>query len=479
VVANRPYSKRVNQGNLEADYSFLAGQAVKAGVDWQSIDRRCNGTWIDCSFADSSNETTERLEYRFRFRDTLSGRVGADWSQRTVDYNANAWMALVPALQATNIPSLVAAGGGAYSGSVYNFLLANGLTANGLPLPANGTSPFTGSTLLTYQTLFGTGNGSLSQNYYGNHNVTNNWAGLDIYNMANRDRSRVRGTVDWQASETFDLQFGGDYRHENYPDSIYGLKSTNGWSLNFDGDYNAGDDLSLNAFYTYEDQHSKTAGDTASNGTVNAVGVTAAAGGTAYTTANGATGVNTAVAGLCGSDAATGLLPAAGQTAVTQFQIFNNNVKIDKCDNWSTDMRDQTHTVGLGLTKRRLFSPKFGLHADVSYSRSTTSNTMTGGSYNAPSTAAFVAGIPAQVFINATSLPDVVTRTLRLKLVGDYRMTKTSLVRMSYMYANLKVDDYQYSTNLPANTSGTVMPDFEAAPNYTVNVFGVTYVYTF
>jgi hypothetical protein len=481
IVANRPYSKRVNQLDFDADYGFARGQSVKAGVDYQSIDRHCSGTWIDCSFADNSRETTGKLEYRFHAGDTLSGRLAGDYGFRHVNYNDNAWMSLVPALGASS-PYLMglAPGSGQYNGSILSFLTANGLSAYGLPLAANSGAPFTGNTLATYQALFGTGNGGLSNNFYANHNITDNWPGLDVYNMANRDRSRFRGGLDWQATERLSLQTSADYRHDKYPDSTYGLQSSDAWSWNLDGDYSASEDLSLSAYYTYENQDSKSAGSSVSNGNISAVAASAT--GPAYVTnstlVGAATPRNTAVVGGCVSNGVDTQV-VGGVTNPTPYQIYNNAAKVDPCNNWQTDMRDKTDTLGIAITKKRLFTPKLTLRGDVSYTRAVTTNSMSGGFYYASSVATFTSGVPAVYYVNAAALPDVVTTTIRVRLTGDYKLTKASLFRFSYTYANLHTNDYQYNTNQPATTSGSVMPDFETAPNYAVHIVGLSYAYMF
>jgi len=362
---------------------------------------------------------------------------------------------------------------------VLGFLNANGLTANGLNLPANSASGLTGAALLTYQALFGTGNGSLSKNYFGSNNFTPNWQGLDIFNMANRDHSRVRGALDWAATEQFSVQFGGDYRHDKYPESVYGLKSSDAYSLNLDGDFAASEDLSVSGYFTYENQLSRTAGDAASNGTVNAVATNAAGAGPAYV--GGAPAVvagaalNSQVVGLCAGDSAT----VAGAASPTQFQIYQNNLKTDACTNWSTEMRDKTDTLGIALTKKRLFTDKLNVRSDLSYTRSTTTNSINGGSYSTNAYAGYVSGVPAAYFVNATAMPDVIVTTIRLRLTGDYKLTKTSSARFSYAYMNLHSNDYQYATNQPANTSNTVMPSFESSPSYAVHVVGLSYFYNF
>jgi predicted porin len=133
----------------------------------------------------------------------------------------------------------------------------------------------------------------------------------------------------------------------------------------------------------------------------------------------------------------------------------------------------------LSVRKRRLFTLKLSLRADVSYSHSVTSNTMTGGTYAANSVAAFTGGVPAVYYIAAQSMPDVSTNTLQLRLRVGYALSKASALRLNYAFSKLHTDDWVYATNQAANTSGTVMPIFETAPNYAVQVIGVSYVYSF
>lgn len=466
IVDNRPYSKKLNELDADANYAFARGQALKAGVQWQSIDRSCHDTWIDCSFADSSKETTGRLEYRYTGAGTLSGRVGVDYGKRSVAYNSNAWMSLVPALGATSITGLAGQG---YTGSVLGFLNANGLSAYGLPIGANAPSGFTGNTLAIYRLLYGTGNGGLSNAYYGNNNVTQNWPGLEAYNMDDRTRSRLRGALDWQATDTLTLQTGLDYRHDNYPDAVYGLQSSSAWALNLDGDLAVNDDASVDAYYNHEDQRSTSAGDSASNGSVN----TSAALGTAYHTATGATGTNSTVNGLCAGDSTAGL------TAPTPYQIYNNNLKTAPCTGWQSEIRDRADTIGVAFRLKQLVSPKLSLGGDLSATRAVTANGMTGGFYYANPLAAYVAGAPAVSFLNAEALPDVVATIFQLRLTSGYQLTKASQIRVAYTFKHLQTSDYTYASTLAANTSGSVMPAMAQSPDYSVSLVGVSYVYTF
>ncbi len=458
IVANRPYSKQISQLDLDADYAIARGQSIKAGAQWQAIDRRCAGTWIDCSFADTSRETTGKLEYRYRSEGPLSGRLGIDRGQRVVDYNSNAWMSLVPALGATNLTSLAANG---YGGSVLGFLNAHGLTPYGLPIGSTASSGFTGSNLAIYNLLFGATNGGLSSAYYANANVTQNWPGLDIYNMANRTRDRVRGAIDWQASERFTVQTGFDYRHDNYPDSVYGLQKSTSWALNLDGDFNASEDLTLSAYFSHEDQRNDSAGNSATNGAPGA-----ASAGTAYTQVTGATtsttGTNSTISGQCTGD--PGLLTGP---------------KIASCTGWQSEMRDRTDTLGLAFAKKHLVVRPLSLAGNVSYSHAVSGNAMTGGFYYANSLAPYLAGVPALYYINAAALPDIVTSTVQLHLTGSYQVTKSGTVRVAYSFSQMHVNDYEYGTTSAANTASSVIPVMAQAPDYKVSVVGLSYLFTF
>jgi hypothetical protein len=470
VVANRPYSKRINQADLDAEYKLTRGQTIAASYEWQGVDRWCNGTWIDCSFADSAKESTGKLEYRFTPSETLHGRVAAEMGSRHVDYNPNAWMALAPALQATGIASLNTTAIG-YSGSIYSFLMANGLTPYGLPISAGAASGFTGQTLAVYNLLYGTGNGGLSNAYYGVANVTQNWPGLDVFNMANRQRNRLRGSLNWQANDRFSLQTSADYRRDKYPDNAYGLQDNKSWSLNLDGDFQATSTLSVNGFYSHDDQRSDVAGNSASNGSVSAVTSTVAQGGTKYTTATGATGYNTGISGGCLSSAdASGLL-----TGYTQYQLYQNNSKIAPCTQWQSQMHDRADTLGLAFTKTRLVSERFTLKGDLSLTRSVSNNTVLGGNYVANPLAAYLAGTPAVYYVNASAMPDVTVTSVQLHLAGDYKVTRNGTVRVTYGLTRLQTNDYTYQSTQALYNSSTVMPVLAPAPSYLVNMFGVSY----
>jgi hypothetical protein len=50
---------------------------------------------------------------------------------------------------------------------------------------------------------------------------------------------------------------------------------------------------------------------------------------------------------------------------------------------------------------------------------------------------------------------------------------------VGYVYKKLRSDDYYYSAYQLGSTDVTVMPTNQLAPNHSVNVLGVSYIYSF
>jgi MtrB/PioB family decaheme-associated outer membrane protein len=92
---NLAYSRKLRQLNLDADWAFNQGQAVKLGVEKQDNTRWCNnlptsyksGTTVvpvgSCVNASDLSETTSRLEYRNSMVENVTGRIGFASSNRT------------------------------------------------------------------------------------------------------------------------------------------------------------------------------------------------------------------------------------------------------------------------------------------------------------------------------------------------------------------------------------------------------------
>lgn len=442
IYNNRAYSKKQNQLNLQADYAVAKGQWLQAGYDWQKTDRTCNGAWIDCADAATTRENTLRAEWRANVIEDVSGRIGYAYSKRTVsNYNENAFLALVP------MANVVPAGGATVS--AYTYLLQNGLTGFG-PLAGLPATPLTGNAA-----IFSPLNNILPQALYGSRNNINELPGMSRYFMADRNRDKVRSSVNWQATEKFSLQAGLDFNKDDYFNSTDGLQNAKGWALNLDGTYAASDDFVVNVFYTYEDQRSTSAGD-------------------AY-------GSNSAA--VFQGQAADTLVQSCDGNITTVAQK-NANGKMDPCLNWSKVTRDKVPTLGLVFRQKNLMAGKLDLTGSLLYSRARTNIDVNGGSYVTNPLAlalpapALAAGVPAVFYISAAALPTVTTDTVTLGLSGNYALDKASSVRVIYSYSRLKSSDYLYD-GYQYGTGTNYLPLNQQAPNYTVNLMAVSYLHRF
>ena len=442
MYANRPYSKRVNQLNLDGDYQISTSQRVNAGLESQKIDRSCPGSWINCADAPTAKENTLKFDWLGKLSDALEAKVGYAHAKRDVNYDENAFLALVP--YANVVPTL-GAGAGATS-SVYQYLIANGLTGFG---PATGYVATTGQA-----NIFTPGNNIVPQALYGSRNNINELIGMRRYNMADRNRDKLRGSMNWQANEQLNVQASVDYLNDRYSDSVFGLLSSKGGAFNLEGNYQPREDLSLAAFFTYEDRRSKSAGD-------------------AYGTNNNGTGANA----FAGNAANTNVSPVVCYGTISQK---NQNAKVDPCLQWNNDMRDRVDTFGLTLTKVGLFSPRFTLSSSLVYTRARTDINVTGGSYvvNPLAAAGPQPGGIGNFFLFASAFPAVTTDTLELVLDGHYDIDKKSAVHVRYLYGRMKAVDWAYD-GYQFGTGTNYLPTNEQAPNYRAQAVGVSYIYRF
>jgi MtrB/PioB family decaheme-associated outer membrane protein len=435
IYANRPYSKKLNQFNLDADYVVAKGQALKFGYDWQKIERSCPGSWINCADAPEMRENTGRAEWRVSVIENLSGRLSYAYSQRRVDYDENGWLALVP------MANVVPTGGATLS--VVDFFRLSGLGGFGPIAPWVPLQP--GNLGIYFPN-----NSALPQVFYGSRNDIHEIPGMRRFAFADRDRNKGRASVNWQASDKLSLQGGLDYNKDDYTHSVFGLTSAESWALNLDGAYSITDAFSATAFYTYEDMRSRSAGASYASG---AITNTATVGGVAG---------NTVVSGGC----------------FTTVLDKNMNAKIDPCLNWTTDMHDKVDTFGAGLRYKGAMAGRLDLGGDLVFTRARTNNGMTGGTYanNPFAVAGRPAVSPAAIFIPAADLPTVTTNTTELKLTGQYGIDSMSAVRLLYWFQRLRSTDYAFD-GMQFGTITSVIPTNEQAPNYKVHVIGVSYIY--
>ena len=441
IFDNRPESFKKNQVDLDADYALQPGQKLAAGFQWQSTKSDCDGSWINCVNADDMVERTLHANWHASFQESVNAGIDYTYAQRRVNYDPNAWLALVP--MANVIPGAPTVGA---TTSVYGYLTQTGLTGWG-PVAPFPTTPLTGNAA-----IFSPNNNIVPQSLYGARDNVSELPGMRRFDMANRDRNRVRASLDWQATERFSAQGTLELSDDQYDQSIYGLQRATNWAASLDATYAVSERLVINAFFTHDDQRSRTAGD-------------------AYGTAS-----NTAFVGKAGNTAVSG---GCFNTVLAK----NENGKVDPCLNWTENLLDQTDTLGISVSKRQFLWHRLDLTADATYSRASTDVDVRGGSYaNNPfalaGAPALAAGVPAVFYIPATNLPPVTTKTIDLRLGTRISVGKSGDVRVFYEVQRLKATDYAYD-GMQFGTGTEQLPTLERAPDYTVHVVGLTFGYRF
>jgi hypothetical protein len=269
--------------------------------------------------------------------------------------------------------------------------------------------------------------------------------------MADRNRNKLRASVNWDASDRLSLQGSLDYNKDDYDNSIYGLKNAKTLAVNLEASFAVSEDFSAQAFYTYEDIQSQSAGISYGSNS------------------------NAAFVGQAGNSIVSG---GCFSTVLDK----NENAKIDPCLNWGTDMRDKVDTFGAAFKYRNLMGGRLDLAGELLYTHARTDIGVAGGSYvNNPfalasPAPALAAGVPAVFFIPAANMPTATNKTIEVHLGGQYAIDKASAVRVLYWYQHLKSNDYIYD-GMQFGTLTNVMPTNEQPFNYNVHVVGITYVY--
>jgi Putative outer membrane beta-barrel porin, MtrB/PioB len=438
--ANTPYSKRVHQINLEGDYHVAASHHVKLTLESNKTTRYCLGSWINCADATRASEHTLALHWRGHLADELSARVALSTARRKVDYDENAFLAIVP--MAGQSPSTAT---GALAGTTaYGTLSLLGLTGYG---PISGLTPVAAAG--SAQAFYFPNNNVLGNLLYGNENRISELVGMRRFNQSDRNRDKLRSSIHWQASEQISLQLGLDGTSDNHNHSVYGLQRVTGAALNLDASYAPSDNTSFSLFGSFEQQRRRSAGNS-------------------YTANSTATAVNgvTAIDGGC----------------FPTIALRNASNKIDPCLNWTASTRDRTTTLGASASANKLLGSQLDLSASGVYSEGRTEIDVIGGNYvNNPF--AGIAGAAnrtvAAYYVPTEPLPLMRVRSLDLVLAGTYRLDAQQALRLGYGYQRLGSSDWGYEGLQDGSGPTQVLPTREQAPRYQVHRVGVSYVVDF
>ena len=450
TFTNEPLNRKSHLLNLEGDYKLTAKQALKFGYQWEEIERGDNGAAKQALMdryaaqfraiglsseaespwkSEKTKEDTFKLEYRNAFTAALNGRLAYEYSQRRTDYIDNEEGVPVNAPRSGVTPSYVN-----LAGQTITYPAAL------IPLADNIYFPAADPLL----------------------------PGFRQYFLTDRNRDRLRGSVNFQASDALALQATLAYNKDDYNKSEYGLKKMDSTMFGLDATLQASETLSFNAFYSLEDKKSEYASLNILRNT--AASATAAADPTLYAAHAACTNY--------------GALPLG--------KLWLADWETDACRKYSETQKDRVNTFGLGFKAVGLAGGKVDVNGDISYSRAVSPITFTGGSYFGNGTTSSGAtatafGSANTVFVPVAGVPDITSEVTVLRLSGKYQIDKKQAIRVNYQYSHLKSSDWQwdaYNSTPGTNLNCTItvsgyVGNCMRSPNYSVNTLGLSYLYSF
>jgi MtrB/PioB family decaheme-associated outer membrane protein len=387
-INNVPINRKQQQFIVDGDYSLGRGQVIAAGYQWEQIDRTADAAVNPVSHEVQTpwlSEKTTEHTVKIDYRNTMVENVSVQVGYARSERRASNY----------EEPELIPSTGSANIG--------------------------------LYQEL----------------------PGFRQFYLADRNRDKVRGALNFQASDALSLQASVDYLNDKYP-SQYGVQESTGWALNFDATHAVSDNLSFNLFVTYEDMKARQ------NSLSIAVERTTTLG-----------------------------VVAQPHTSCTPYP--NNpstyipaDYYTDPCRQWSETQADKVTTVGTGFKWNGLMGGRLALSGNVVYSRAVTPISFTGGTYFSNGLAG-TAGL--NTFIVAQNMPDSISEMYDLRLGARYTLSKSSALRFDYLYRHLKSNDALYDSFINSAlgvlaTQAYIGPGM-TSPNYNVQVVAVSYIYSF
>ena len=243
---------------------------------------------------------------------------------------------------------------------------------------------------------------------------------------ASRIQQMTKAGFNWQANERLTVGVSARYTDDRY-DSTYGVQSGAGRGLNLDATYNYSDNSSVSAYATQQSNERDLTDEQRS-------------------LAQGA-----------GAASATAIAIPAGAT-------------------WSNRLKTEDLTVGMSSKKGGLMGGKLEMVGDLSYSLGKT-NYGTVLNYSTATTGGVVCS-DARI-LSCGNLPEVKAELISFKLTGNYQMDKSSKVAVGYLFQKLASEDYYYNGLLYGSNPNSMLATNQTAPNYSVNVVTVSYIYNF
>lgn len=137
---------------------------------------------------------------------------------------------------------------------------------------------------------------------------------------------------------------------------------------------------------------------------------------------------------------------------------------------WHNKLKNDDSAIGVSTKHTGLMGGKLEVVGDLSLSFDRSRYT---------TMVPYLATCGSLATLTCGDTPDIKSNLLMFKLTGTYQVDKTSRIALGYQYQNLKTDDFFYNTYQYGYTPNRVMPTNEQAPNYSVNVVRVSYIYNF
>lgn len=265
--------------------------------------------------------------------------------------------------------------------------------------------------------------------------------GFRQFFLNDRDRNKLRGSLDFQASDELSLQVNAELLDDRFPGGTFGTRKAKSQMLNFEGTYAASEKLSFNGYVTYEDadmhqdQQQIIVGPPQGTDRANPT------------------------PGVCNP-----YTPAAGLT--TPPSAFVN----DSCRQWGMTQTDKVWTLGLGTKSTQFLGGKLTLTGDVLYSRARTNIGFAGGTFFSTGT--------QNVFIPAQAMPTITSYLTELRFGARYALDKASSVKFGWVHQRLRSSDAQFDLFGFNSVQGFVGPGIRS-PRHNVNAVSVSYVYSF
>jgi MtrB/PioB family decaheme-associated outer membrane protein len=245
-----------------------------------------------------------------------------------------------------------------------------------------------------------------------------NYPGYVAVPYAGRKQNMLKVGVNWQASEKLELGVEGRFIDDKY-DPALGVQRNRNTGINLDATYAYSEDSSVSAYASLQN------------------------------------GKKEMRIGATGAGAVFAAPTYAALVAPTNI--------------WTNQLSENGTDIGIA-TKHKLMGGKLDLTGDISYafdkSRYATQ-------------VPYLATCGALTVLSCGALPDIKAEMLTFKVTGIYTLDKSSKVSLGFLHQRLKSQDYQYNWFQYGFTGLRGMPTNQQAPNHSVNLLAVSYIYNF